>query len=118
MGKDKKQKRSTIDEGLFFIKNAIERKTISRSEVEALANINYPLFTFRYFNDLSMKDCLEPRFFIDFINRLRKLSQLGWTEIRKSQSHSFGMEPMPKTQIKHHCLLPAFVTKEVDFNSS
>ena len=76
MGKTGKQKRGTIDDGLLFIKNAIERRTISRSEVEALANINYPLFSFRCYNDLSMKDCVDPRFFIDFINRLRKLSQL------------------------------------------
>lgn len=116
MRKGSKQKRSSIDNGLLFIRNAIERKAISRSEVEALLNIDYPLFSFRYYNDLSVKDCLEPRFFIDFINRLRKLSQLGWTEIRKSHIHSFGMEPMPKTLIKHHHLLPSFVTKEVDLH--
>ena len=116
MGKGKKQKRDTIDDGLLYIKKAIEQKTISRSEVQALSGINYPLFSFRYFNDLSMRDCLEPRFFIDFINRLRKLSQLGWDEIRRSQKHSFGMEPIPKTQIKHSHLLPTFVTKEVDLH--
>lgn len=111
-----KQKQSTKDDTLVFIKNAIEKKTVSRSEVESLSKINYPLFSFRYFHDFSMKNCKEPQFFIDYINRLCKLSQLGWNEIRKSQTHSFGMESMPKTQIKHRGLLPSFVTKDVDLH--
>ena len=116
MKKGSKQKQATKDDGLLFIKNALERKMISKSEVESLSRIDYPLFSFKYFNDLSMKNCKEPQFFVDFINRLCKLSQLGWSEIRKSQTHSFGMEPMPKTQIKHQGLLPSFVTKEVDLH--
>ena len=116
MKRSAKQKQATKDDGLLFIKNAIERKTISKSEVETLTKIDYPIFSFQYFKDVSMKDCKEPQFFIDYFNRLCKLSQLGWGEIRKSQVHSFGMEPMPKTQIKHQGLLPPFVTKEVDLH--
>lgn len=116
MKRGSKQKQATKDDGLLFIKNAIEKKTISKSEVESLSKKDYPLFSFRYFNDVSMKDCKEQQFFVDYINRLCKLSQLGWNEIRKSQTHSFGMESMPKTQIKHQGLLPSFVTKEVDLH--
>lgn len=112
----KKGKRSTADDGLLFIKNAIERKVISRSEIEALSKISYPLFSFRYYNDVSVRNCLDPRFFIGFLNRLRNLSILGWDEIRKSSRHSFGMEPIPKSQIKHNGLLPSFVTREVELH--
>lgn len=112
----KRVKRSTKEDGLLFIKNAIERKIISRSEVETLTNINYPLFSFRYFNDVSLRDCINPKFFISFLNRLRNLSVLGWEEIRRSNRHSYGMEPIPQNQIKHIILLPSFVTREVELH--
>lgn len=112
----KKQKQTTKDDCLLFIKNAIEKKVISRSEIETLSTIDYPLFSFKYYNDLSIRNCVSPRFFIDFLLRLKKLSILGWNEIRKSHTHSFGMESIPKTQIKHYELLPSFVTKEVDLH--
>ena len=114
--KKTKQKQTTKDDGLQFIKNAIETKSISRSEVEAMANIDYPLFSFRYFKDVSVKDCNDHKFFFDYITRLQKLSELGWNEIRKSHPHSYGMEPMPRAQIRHNALLPAFITKEVDLH--
>ena len=63
----KRLKQSTIDDGLSFIKNAIEKKVISRSEIETLSKINYPLFSFRYFNDVSVRECLDPRFLSVFL---------------------------------------------------
>ncbi|MCR4560329.1 MAG: hypothetical protein K5685_09650 [Bacteroidales bacterium] len=110
------KKNKNQDDGLLFIKKAIENNTISRTEVEMMSNIDYPLFSFRYFCDMSIKDCCDYKFFLDFINRLKKLSKLGWGEIRKSARHSFGMEKMPKTKIRHNELLPEFVTKEVDLH--
>lgn len=112
----KRLKQSTIDDGLSFIKNAIEKKVISRSEIETLSKINYPLFSFRYFNDVSVRECLDPRFFIGFLNRLKKLSLLGWEEIRKSNRHAYGMEPIPRNQILYNGLLPSFVTREVELH--
>lgn len=113
-GKGKKQRPS--DDGLQFIKKAIETKAISRTEIETLSNIDYPLFSFRYFKDVSVCDCDDHKFFLGFLNRLQKLSELGWNEIRKSHKHSFGMEPMSKSQIRHNGLLPSFVTREVDLH--
>ncbi|MDD6003257.1 MAG: hypothetical protein PUC50_13800 [Bacteroidales bacterium] len=104
------------DDGLQFIKRAIETNTISRSEVEAMAEVDYPLFSFRYFNNVSVGDCRDYKFFIDFITRLQKLSILGWNGIRQSARHSFGMEKMPKSKIRHNDLLPEFVTREVDLH--
>jgi hypothetical protein len=104
------------DDGLQFIKKAIETNTISRSEVETMANIDYPLFSFRYLCDVSIKDSNDYKFLLDFIFRLKKLSELGWNEIRKSARHSFGMEKMPKSKIRHNDLLPEFVTREVELH--
>lgn len=109
-------KQTNKNDGLQFIKNAIETKTISRSEVETMANIGYPLFSFRYLKNISIKDCNDPKFFFDYLSRLQKLSELGWAGIRKSHSHSYGMEPMPRNQIRHNGLLPDFVTKDVDLH--
>ncbi|MBQ2852044.1 MAG: hypothetical protein IJE76_01475 [Bacteroidales bacterium] len=114
--KGSKQKNSTKKEGLQFIKDAIESKNISRSEVEMMADIDYPLFSFRYFNDISAKDCKDHKFFLSFINRLKKLSNLGWSNIRTSHTHSYGMESMSKEEIRHNGLLPDFITKDVDLH--
>lgn len=53
---------------------------------------NYPLFSFKYLKDKTHKDCDESGFFIKFLERLNKLSSLGWREIEKSDRHSFGTE--------------------------
>lgn len=45
---------------------------------------DYPIFCFKYLQEVSVKDCNNPKFFNDFIFRLRKLSELGWKEISKS----------------------------------
>ena len=45
------------------------------------------------------------------MERLKKLSELGWEEIRKSQRHSFGMEKIPVKSIRPQC--PAFITPDV-----
>ena len=104
------------EENLQFIREAVEMRTISKSEIESLTRINYPIFSFRYFNDVSLKDCRDYRFFISYINRLHKLSELGWDEIRKSHRHAYGMEPMTRAQIRHSASLPDFVTREVDLD--
>ncbi len=35
-----------------------------------------------------------------FLNRLRELSEKGWSEIRRSRKHEYGLEPIPKFKIK------------------
>lgn len=72
---------------------------------------DYPIFCFKYLNESSIKDCKKADFFFDFLMRLKKLSELGWKEIRKSSKHSFGMEKIPKKKIIPQ--LPPCVTPEV-----
>ena len=48
---------------------------------------------------------------MEFLLRLKKLSELGWKEIRQSHKHSFGMEKIPVEKIRPQ--LPVCVTPDV-----
>lgn len=70
------------------------------------------LFSFKHLQtSVSYKNTKDSKFFVDFLERLKKLSELGWEEIRKSQRHSFGMEKIPVKSISPQC--PAFITPDV-----
>lgn len=73
--------------------------------------INYPIFCFKYLQNTSLKEC-ESEVYKNFVERIRKLSDLGWKEIDKSARHSFGTEKIPISMIKPQ--LPSFVTPEVE----
>lgn len=83
-------------------------KIISKSRIE---KYEYPIFCFKYLSDKSFKHCTRAKFFIDFLIRLQKLSVLGWSEIRASDKHQFGMESLPVDRIKPQ--LPSIVTPDV-----
>lgn len=76
---------------------------------------NYPLFSFKYIEDKTHKDCNESSFFIKFIERLNKLSTLGWREIEKSDRHSFGTEKVKISEIKPQVELPEQFNKHTHF---
>jgi len=90
------------------IKEQPDLKNIKKKTIE---EYDYPIFCFKYLNDTSYKDCVDVTFFIRYLNRLQKLSELGWAEIRKSTPHSFGMEKIPIHKIKP--VLPSILTPEV-----
>ena len=90
------------------IKNVHPNTNIDKNKI---SEDDYPIFCFKYLNDVSFKDCKKADFFIEFLLRLKKLSALGWKEIRLSQRHSFGMEKIPVNKI--HPQLPTCVTPEV-----
>lgn len=90
------------------IKEPPDSKNIKKKTLE---EYDYPIFCFKHLKDISFKDCKDVSFFINYLNRLQKLSELGWTEINKSDRHGFGMEKIPRTEIKP--ALPSFITPEV-----
>lgn len=92
------------------IKNVQPNVSIDKNK---LSQEEYPTFCFKYLSDISIKDCKSTDFFVEFLMRLKKLSVLGWKEIRQSQRHSFGMEKISIDQI--HPQLPTFVTPEVKY---
>lgn len=116
MNKKGKRKKNKNEENLSFIKDIINSNKISIGEISDLSKIDYPLFSFKYLSDTSIKDCKDHSFLLDFILRLQKLCQIGWNEIRLSHKHSYGMEPVPYNDIKPKDKLPQFVTREVDLD--
>ena len=72
-----------------------------------------PVFSFEYLEDKSLaKPKLNQDLYKDLILRLKRLSQLGWNEINKSQKHSFGYEFIPTS-----CFIPqmpAVITPDTD----
>lgn len=107
---------STTKSDERLIKDIAGNENISKHDVEVLSKIDYPLFSFRYLCDVSFRECTDSKFFINFLSRLKKLSQIGWKEIRTSHRHSLGREKMPVTKILHADLLPKFVTREVELD--
>ena len=98
-----------------MIKRVVDSNQISRKEIEDLVSIDHPLFSFKYLQKQSVENCTDVKFFQSFIFRLKKLSELGWSEIRKSDRHSFGMEKIPSYKIKPKSQLPDFITPDVEF---
>ncbi len=94
-----------------FIKPLEVPQGISQSEIDSFARIDFPLFSFRHLQDYSFTDCKSSSFFVDFLIRLRKLSQLGWKTIDQSPRHGFGLEKIPQGILLHK--LPQGVTPEV-----
>lgn len=94
-----------------FLKPVVVPKGISQTDIDSFARIDYPLFSFKYLTDISIKNCRDGGFFSEFLLRLKKLSVLGWKEIAKSDRHSFGMEKIARESIKH--AIPSPITPEV-----
>ena len=87
-------------DGFEPIRTLVEQNVISHKEISDFANIDYPLFSFRYLRPNSIKDCNKSEFFFAFLIRLKELSEKSWSEIRRSRRHSYGMESLPKTRFK------------------
>jgi len=96
------------NDSLKLIKPESKKISIDKNKI---ISENYPLFCFKFLVSSSYIKCKDPNFFIDFLSRLQKLSELGWTEIRKSHRHSFGMEKIPVKSIKPK--IPKCITPDV-----
>lgn len=111
MSKKNKNKNQAPSGGLSFIKALpITAPNLNR-DLESYLNIDYPLFSFKHLQHTSFPNCKDLSFFPNFMQRLNKLSQLGWREINKSQRHGFGMEKIDQNNINPQ--LPAIITPEV-----
>ena len=73
---------------------------------------SYPVFCFKYLQPYSYKNCNDPSFFVDFLERLCKLANLGWKSIDISARHSFGTEKIPIRDLKPNSL-PPIITEDV-----
>lgn len=108
---NKKKKNTSL------IKDITANKNITKESLGVYDSIDHPLFSFKYLYENSIEGCTKSKFFFDFLMRLKKLSELGWDEIRKSQRHSFGMEKIPISSIIPKPQYPPFITPDVtDFS--
>ncbi|WP_304649352.1 hypothetical protein [uncultured Duncaniella sp.] len=90
-------------------------KLMPSEEMRPNPATNYPLFSFKYLKDKTHKDCNESRFFIKFLERLNRLSSLGWREIEKSDRHSFGTEKINISDVRPEVELPSQFEKYTYF---
>ncbi len=72
----------------------------------------YPVFCFKYLEAYSYNKCADPSFFIEFLERLKKLAGLGWNGINTSNRHSYGTEKIPIAQLKP-TKFPSIITEDV-----
>lgn len=115
MRKKDRKKKSKEKDNFSLIKDVVDNNILSLKDIEIMSSIDYPLFSFKYLQDVSVSDCNDPSFFKEFLFRMKKLSELGWNEIRKSDRHSFGTEKIPYRMIKPKGSIPNFITPEVEF---
>jgi len=109
MAKSKGQKKGS--KGTSLIKEISPNKNITKEGI--YESVDHPLFSFKYLQDNSISRCRDSRFFFNFLMRLKKLSELGWDEIRTSSRHGFGMEKIPRSNIIPQLQYPTFITPEV-----
>lgn len=90
----------------------IKKKNAQQNKIkipsESSIELDYPVFCFRYLQTVSNGDY---KFYSDFVERLKKISGLTWSQINVADRHGFGTEKMPVKQIKPQ--LPRFVTPEI-----
>ena len=109
-----KRKKNTKEDDLVFLRNIVDNKKIGIHEIDEFSQISYPLFSFKWFNIKNAEKCSDPKYFISYLSRLHKLSQLGWEGIRTSPRHCYGMEKIPVKKIKIKNL-PDIVTPDVQY---
>lgn len=103
-------KKTKGSDNLEFIKNVSTQSNSIKEE--NILKINYPVFCFKYLEKVSIKNSKDHDFFYNFLIRLKKLSELGWKEIAKSDRKSYGTENIPLAQI--HPSKPSFLTPDVN----
>lgn len=91
------------------VKHKKPKKITIQDPKKETHDLDYPVFCFKHLKSKPDKDF---KFFTEFIIRLQQLCTLGWTEINKSDRHSFGTEMIPVKQFKSD--MPSFVTPDVE----
>ena len=76
------------------------------------ANIDYPIFCFKYLHhDYHVNMCIQEDQ-INFLERLCKLSGMTWLEIQNANKHGLGSEKISRGSIK--ASIPSSITEDVE----
>lgn len=94
------------------LRSRLTSSGIKAKDLDDWAKIDYPIFSFKYLSDHSFGNCNNAGFFSAFLQRLRKLSELGWKQIMLSDRHSYGTELIPLSQIKAKHNMPGLDGKD------
>jgi hypothetical protein len=78
------------------IKNVGKIRDVDSDKIN---EIDYPVFCFRYLEQVSIKGSRDLAFFTNFLQRLQRLSRLSWVEISKEPVHGYGTEEIPVEQL-------------------
>lgn len=109
----KQKKKDTYTPGNGFIKIPEGERNINQKDIEHITHIDYPLFSFKYLQEVSfIYRTIHAKFFQTLFIRLKKYSLLGWHEMSTSPNHDYGWEFLPQQQMKKQ--LPSIITPEVD----
>lgn len=107
------QKKNVSTSGNGFIKLPEGERNINQKDIERISYIDYPLFSFKYLQEVSFVDkSIQIKFFQTLLIRLKKYSELGWNGMSTSRKHDYGWEYLPQEQMKQQ--LPSIITPEVD----
>ena len=107
--KRRKKDAAIIAQG--FIKLPEGEKNINQTDIDRMAQIDYPLFSFKHLQKVSFDGDVKAKFFQDFLLRLKKYSDLGWKQMATEKRHDYGWEYLPQDRMKNK--LPAAVTPKV-----
>ena len=89
-----------------------QSKPVIKIPRDDFVELDYPIFCFKHLQNEPKYDPKDKDgFYAEFILRLKKLSNLGWSEINKSHRHSWGTEKIPVEQIKLQ--KPKFITPDI-----
>lgn len=92
----------------YNIKEPEKELLIERAKIEN--GIDYPVFCFKHLHLNSIKKG-KGDIFKDFLFRMQKLCETGWTEIHKAPCHGLGYELLDRD--KFHYQLPNFITPDI-----
>jgi hypothetical protein len=87
------------------VKNVGKNRNVDSDRV---AEIDYPVFCFKYLESTSIKGSRDSAFFTNFLQRLQRLSCLSWNEIDRQPMHGYGTEEIPVEQLIPR---PCFIIK-------
>lgn len=105
----KKKDAAIIAKGFIKLPEGI--KNINQTDIDRMALIDYPLFSFKYLQKVSFDGDVKAKFFQDFLLRLKKYSDIGWKQMAIEKRHDYGWEFLTHDRMK--CKLPVEITPEV-----
>ena len=89
--------------------------TPTSAETSSNTDNESPVFCFKYLDDGEHGLSSDPSAFGALLKRLKKLGEITWSEMKRSQRHGLGFEKIPNSQLKRSVPITPFITPDVDY---